>query len=352
MSDKKTPTIFDVAARAGVARGTVDRVVYNRGGVSKETADRVREAIRELGYTANPIAAGLASRRKFTFACLIPEFSPGDYWDIVGRGFAEGAESFQTHNVSAKMFHFNPDRIESYREACAKVLESRPSGVIMNVVFEDELRRFAQKLTEAGIPYAFVDRKVDDLDYTVYYGADPWDAGYLGAYLLTHRLHVRQIGMIRIQRDPAGQADPNKMRREGFLRYLREHCPDCRIYTTFIPPDNPEQTLRLIEEFCREHPDIKHFTMNNSRIHLMVPFLRRHPDPERVVVGYDDLERNLDAVREGLVEFLVTRRAPMQAFRTLTAFAEFVIYGTPPARRDNYMHMDILGRLNLKDYDL
>ena len=38
MGDKSNPTIFDVARLAGVARGTVDRVVYNRGGVSEKTA--------------------------------------------------------------------------------------------------------------------------------------------------------------------------------------------------------------------------------------------------------------------------------------------------------------------------
>ena len=34
MSGKDHATIFDVARLAGVARGTVDRVVYHRGGVS------------------------------------------------------------------------------------------------------------------------------------------------------------------------------------------------------------------------------------------------------------------------------------------------------------------------------
>ena len=59
----KTPiTIFDVAALAGVSRGTVDRVVYKRGRVSQKTIDKVQKAISQLGYTANRPEAGIYVR--------------------------------------------------------------------------------------------------------------------------------------------------------------------------------------------------------------------------------------------------------------------------------------------------
>ena len=52
MQDKKI-TIFDVAECAGVSKGTVDRVLHNRGEVSKTSAEKVRKAIEELGYEPN-----------------------------------------------------------------------------------------------------------------------------------------------------------------------------------------------------------------------------------------------------------------------------------------------------------
>ena len=42
-------TIIDVARKAGVSKGTVDRVVHNRGEVSRKSAEKVRKAIEELG---------------------------------------------------------------------------------------------------------------------------------------------------------------------------------------------------------------------------------------------------------------------------------------------------------------
>ena len=43
-------TIKDVAALAGVSTSTVSRVCNNNPAISKETAERVRKAIAELGY--------------------------------------------------------------------------------------------------------------------------------------------------------------------------------------------------------------------------------------------------------------------------------------------------------------
>ena len=42
-------TIKEIARLAEVSRGTVDRVLNNREGVSEETAERVRRIADELG---------------------------------------------------------------------------------------------------------------------------------------------------------------------------------------------------------------------------------------------------------------------------------------------------------------
>ena len=47
--EKAIPTIFDVAREAGVARATVDRVIYHRGGVSRKTVEKVQAVIERLG---------------------------------------------------------------------------------------------------------------------------------------------------------------------------------------------------------------------------------------------------------------------------------------------------------------
>ena len=150
--------------------------------------------------------------------------------------------------------------------------------------------------------------------------------------------------------DSKHKADPNAPRRNGFLDYISENIPECQVKTVFIHPEKPSENMEILKEFFRLNPEIRHIAMTNSRVWLIDEFLAQHPDPQRIVVGFDDLERNLASLRKGHIEHLVTRHIPQQSFKVMTEFAECVIKSTSPARRNNYVHMDILHKRNLDDY--
>ena len=70
-------TMRDVARAAGVHPGTVSRVLNPRTRplVNPATADRVEQVAREMGYSLNPIARGLKTRRTFSVGVLIPDLT-------------------------------------------------------------------------------------------------------------------------------------------------------------------------------------------------------------------------------------------------------------------------------------
>lgn len=346
----KKATVFDVARLAGVSRGTIDRVLHGRGRVSQKTIEKVQEAIDALGFSPNSNASSLASKKTYVFSCIIPEFKEGDYWGEIYKGLLSGKKSIVKYNIFLDINFYNQVEVESFKECCEKVLQSKPSGVIMNAVFKDEVTAFAEQLETAGIPYAFLDNKIDDLNYLMYYGVDPYKSGTLGAFLLTTRCNVKSILLVRLIRDLKHKADPNAPRRHGFVDYIEENFPQCRIYSAHINPESPEETYNTLKVFFDEHPDVKHVASTNSRIWLLDEYLEKNPDPERIVVGFDDLEKNLSSLRKGNIEYLVTRHIPLQASLLLEKFSDCVITGNTPKRRNNYVHMDILHRRNLDDY--
>lgn len=69
----KRPTIRDVAAVAGVSRGTVSRVLNGGGLVSPNARRAVEDAIRSTGYTANHHARSLATGKAGSLAFLLTE---------------------------------------------------------------------------------------------------------------------------------------------------------------------------------------------------------------------------------------------------------------------------------------
>ncbi|MFD3353227.1 LacI family DNA-binding transcriptional regulator [Streptomyces fradiae] len=129
------PTLEAVAARAGVSRATVSRVVNGGAGVREPLVERVRRAVEELGYVPNHAARTLVTRRNGAVAVIIaePEFrvfsdpffeqqvrgisreltahdtqlvllwveGPGDYERIaryLGGGHVDGALAFSVHD--------------------------------------------------------------------------------------------------------------------------------------------------------------------------------------------------------------------------------------------------------------
>lgn len=69
----RRPTLEAVAERAGVSRATASRVVNGGEGVRAHLVEKVREAVRELGYVPNPAARTLVTRRTGAVAVIIAE---------------------------------------------------------------------------------------------------------------------------------------------------------------------------------------------------------------------------------------------------------------------------------------
>lgn len=57
-------TIKKIADLCGVSRGTVDRVINDRGNVKPETKELVLNMARQLGYKPNPAGKALSARKK------------------------------------------------------------------------------------------------------------------------------------------------------------------------------------------------------------------------------------------------------------------------------------------------
>lgn len=64
-SPDKAATINDVARLAGVSKKTVSRIINRSPLVHKETREKVEAVMREVGYSPDPMARGLAFRRSF-----------------------------------------------------------------------------------------------------------------------------------------------------------------------------------------------------------------------------------------------------------------------------------------------
>lgn len=163
-----TPTLEEVAALAGVGRGTVSRVVNNAAGVKDSTRRAVQRAIAELGYVPNLAARSLAGRRADAVALVMTEpdwrqFGEPFFSEIV-RSVGDALTGTEVQLLLTLV------RTDAERRRLVEYARGgRVDGVmLMSVHAEDAL---PDMLAEVGLPTVLLGRRSGD-EAVTYVDAD------------------------------------------------------------------------------------------------------------------------------------------------------------------------------------
>ncbi|MFF0725814.1 LacI family DNA-binding transcriptional regulator [Streptomyces sp. NPDC004134] len=143
------PTLEQVAARAGVGRGTVSRVINGSDQVSEQARTAVERAVAELGYVPNRAARALAAGSADAVALVIPEpetrlFSEPYFSDIVRGVSAELAETDKQLLLTLIRSPRERERLAAYLSA------DRVDGVLLVSVHEGD--PLPEMLAAMGLP--------------------------------------------------------------------------------------------------------------------------------------------------------------------------------------------------------
>ena len=349
--DSNKVTINDVARAAGVSKGTVDRVLHNRGEVSAKSKEIVLRVVEELGFKPNLYASLLASQKTIKIQCIIPEYFTGEFWSLTDKGIQDAAELVSRYGVVVEPVKYDQYDLDSFRSVCETILADPPAGVLIAPMFGDETLKFVRELSQREIPYVYIDSKLEDDDYFAYFGMPMYQSGYLCADILTDGRNVPdKVFVVRIARDKAGLSDPTADRRNGFVDYMARHYPETEVVNVLIDPKNRYAIDKVLDATFTGYDGEKYIVMFNSRIHLVADYIRRRGLEDCRVVGFDVLEKNLSALREGNVQLLIAQHTDSQTVAAVNALVDHILLGKPVAKKDNFTQMDILNRYNCDYY--
>jgi LacI family transcriptional regulator len=143
-------TIADVAARAGVSKTTVSRVINDRRDIDRATAARIRRVIDELGYVPSSQAVGLARGRTCVIALLVPSVS----WPWIGQIVQGVIDVVEKAGYGLLLFTCS-DRDGSLRRFAAQVSARNFDGLV--VVAPDGSLDYIARLHGQGLPVVMID---------------------------------------------------------------------------------------------------------------------------------------------------------------------------------------------------
>ncbi|MFJ5137706.1 LacI family DNA-binding transcriptional regulator [Streptomyces sp. NPDC088707] len=153
------PTLEEVAARAGVGRGTVSRVINGSPRVSEQAKAAVERAVAELGYVPNRAARALAGSRTDAVALVIPEtearlFAEPYFLDIIRGVSSELADADKQLLLTLIRSEQERQRFEQYLAA------QRVDGVLLVSVHASD--PLPDQVRALGLPAVLNGRRTED----------------------------------------------------------------------------------------------------------------------------------------------------------------------------------------------
>jgi LacI family transcriptional regulator len=205
-------TIYDVGKRAGVSVATVSSVINDSSYVSPELRKRVEAAIRELHYSPNLLARGLARQKTLTLGVLVPDIANFFFPELV-RGIEDKAkEAGYTIIVGS-----SDNQVAQEEIYLNLFLSKRVDGVVLVKAPGKMSSSLEQILKKSGPPIVLLDREHAALaaDTVV---ADDAGGGTLATKHLLDLGHKR-IGIIR----GISGASTTRGRFRGYQTTLQKH---------------------------------------------------------------------------------------------------------------------------------
>lgn len=343
--------VKEIARRANVSIGTVDRVIHNRTGVSENTRKKINAIIQELNFQPNKMASLLASRKLLNFAVLIPAVSnETDYWSYPLNGINQAAAEIQQFGVTVKNYFYDLDSIESFNSAALEMLKEEPHAILIAPSFVEESILLAQQIHKLKIPLAFINSDLPNQNNLTYIGPDLYQSGRLAAQLLSFTIQPQdKVLTVNISTDLKN--DHHLIRKEhGFKKFFEESGKTTEVLTLNINETKLASVEKSLLEVLNAQPGIKAIFVTNSRVNIIAEILKKHGQEDIVLIGYDFLEKNIDYLISRQITFLICQRPKEQGYLGIMALYKH-LFKVSEVEKSVYMPIDIITRENYKFYN-
>lgn len=312
-----------------MSRGTVDRVIHERGNVSPAIRERVLEVMEELQYERNLIASTLAYNRSLQVGVLIPDPASDPYWEQPQRGVQTALKSVAHYGINVSWWYFDQYDARSFVDRGKELLQQRPQGILLAPVFEKEAAHFMQQCEQLQIPYLQINTFLYEAGAhnLGYIGQDSYQSGVLAARLLALSIKPRSTVAIIHMEKAVANAQHLVEKEKGFRDFFAAR-PELNtevIQLNCLPSEQPEKLYANLENSLRAYPRLSGVLVSTSRVYVLAEFFCR-PEYEHVVLGgFDLIEKNTNLLLANKIDFLINQNPLKQGYFGLFKIGAYLL---------------------------
>lgn len=339
-------TIRDIAKLAGVSRGTVDRVLHNRGRVDPEVEQRVKAIVRECNYQPSRAAQQLSMRKqkiRIGFLCRIDQ---NGFWSIVIHSADRAERELSEYGITVEKRFFDYCRPETQLEMIDELVAQDISALVIVPLDDPLICRRLKELKERGIVIILLQSEVSGFSPFCYIGSDYYVGGRTAAGLLHNFTAGRPASKILLM-NGSPYLSSQRLRRNGFLDELRSYNDSYELVESDDITSDQEYAYHQARTLLEAHPDATAvYTVPNSAA-AVSRAIRDLGRIERIThIGFGMTDATRPCILDGSISAIIGHRAEQQGSLPFSILLEYFISGQLPQQRRILMLNDIFIKQN------
>lgn len=306
-------TISEIAKKANVSIGTVDRVIHNRGRVSKETEQLVRKIIAESNFEPNQYAKSLKLNKRYRFGVLLPEFKEGEnsYWEIMRSGCMAAAEDNHFHPSELVFAYFDGTTNLDLQASGEKLLTQDLDGIVFPANSESGTRFLLEKIRD--IPYAFVNSGCTDGKPIIDTSQDGNAAGRTAARILSLLCPEGRRFLILKRDTQSGQETMERI--NSFIDFFETNENVRVVVDTINRKSNLKDQIKAIIDKYQRIDGI--FIVNTDAAAYTGCIYEIAPELRPKIVGFDAVQKNVEMLMADKISCLLSQQPFQQGYNAV-----------------------------------
>lgn len=335
-------TIKDIAQKAGVSIGTVDRVLHDRGMVNAKTRERILLVMEELDYHPNHVAQGLAVRKKKLKLCfVIPDTRNHPFFLEVRNAAEKKAEELKQYGVQVIFQVLKGDRQDhsiQYTELYENL--EKVDGLVILGMRTREMGQYLEEIEKRKIPVVFYNSLAENCEYLAYVGCNYVNAGKLAAGLSA--LAGGENARVCIYSEGYCGIASYEDRLRGFRQEAKDRYPGMQILDVRQISDDQIDNYLSAKDMLLKFPDVNIVYVINPADYGICEAIYRADEKHQVRIITNDLvERQIQMIEKGMISATVCQEPEKQGAMSLEILFRYLAYGMVPEEKMCYTNLSI-----------
>ena len=320
--------IKDIALKAQVSTGTVDRVIHNRGRVAEEVKARVLKIIKDLNYEPNLMARMLGSKKQYHIAALFPDYGYDNFWLGPKSGIEKAEQNLKQYGVVVEQFVFNPHDAKAFQDKAEELTHKRPDGILLSPIYYKETLPFFEKWNREKIPFVLFNTEISDYNPLSYIGQDSYQSGLLAAKLVHYGQPAPCSILIAHIDEEISNAQHLVKKEQGFRNYFIERKLEQQynILRVELRKSGCNDFMGKLDVIVQSHPDLRHIFVTTSQAYHIAQYLEEKNIMHIKLIGYDLVEPNLHYLNNGTISFLINQNPEGQGYWGIKHLSDHLVF--------------------------